>query len=129
MYARIFQISGLIMASDTDNKDLSSMSPLSSDDEFDENDPFVHRIVMSPRRWFRTYLLTPILLPIRFFLLFVCLILHWIVARISLFGLTEEQIISQPLVGWRKVSKKVLIVLGKLGVRYVHIYYYLMYLT
>ena len=59
LHARICQISGLIMASDTDDKDLSSMSPLSSDDEFDENDPFVHRIVMSPRRWFRTYLLTP----------------------------------------------------------------------
>ena len=42
---------------------------LSSDDEASDNDPFRHRIKMSPLRWLRTYLLTIILIPIKFFLL------------------------------------------------------------
>ena len=42
---------------------------LNSDDEASDNDPFRHRIKMSNLRWLRTYLLTIILIPIKFFLL------------------------------------------------------------
>lgn len=54
---------------------------LSSDDEAFDNDPFRHRIKMSPLRWLRTYLLTIILIPIKFFLLILTVILSWMVAR------------------------------------------------
>ena len=54
---------------------------LSSDDEASDNDPFRHRIKMSPLRWLRTYLLTIILIPIKFFLLILTVILSWMVAR------------------------------------------------
>ena len=54
---------------------------LSSDDEASDNDPFRHRIKMSPLRWLRTYLLTIILIPIKFFLLILAVILSWMVAR------------------------------------------------
>ena len=42
---------------------------LRSDDGASDNDFFRHRIKMSPLRWLRTYLLTIILIPIKFFLL------------------------------------------------------------
>ena len=54
---------------------------LSSDDEASDNDPFRHRIKMSPLRWLRTYLLTIILIPIKFFLLILAVIMSWMVAR------------------------------------------------
>ena len=53
----------------------------SSDDEASDNDPFRHRIKMSPLRWLRTYLLTIILIPIKFFLLILAVIMSWMVAR------------------------------------------------
>ena len=54
---------------------------LSSDDEASDNDPFRHRIKMSNLRWLRTYLLTIILIPIKFFLLILAVIMSWMVAR------------------------------------------------
>ena len=54
---------------------------LSSDDEASDNDPLRHRIKMSPLRWLRTYLLTIILIPIKFFLLILAVIMSWMVAR------------------------------------------------
>ena len=54
---------------------------LRSDDGASDNDPFRHRIKMSPLRWLRTYLLTIILIPIKFFLLILAVILSWMVAR------------------------------------------------
>ena len=78
---------------------------LSSDDEASETDPFRHRIKMSPMRWLRTYFLTPILVPLRFTLLIVTVFLAWVVSFISLFGLSEDEILNQPLTGWRKTNK------------------------
>ena len=64
------------------NEDLGSAEELlSSDDEASDNDPFRHRIKMSPLRWLRTYLLTIILIPIKFFLLILAVIMSWMVAR------------------------------------------------
>ena len=86
---------------------------LSSDDEASETDPFRHRIKMSPMRWLRTYILTPILVPLRFTLLIVTVFLAWVVSFISLFGLSEDEILNQPLTGWRKTNKKVASFLGR----------------
>jgi len=86
---------------------------LSSDDEASETDPFRHRIKMSPMRWLRTYFLTPILVPLRFTLLIVTVFLAWVVSFISLFGLSEDEILNQPLTGWRKTNKKVASFLGR----------------
>ena len=86
---------------------------LSSDDEASETDPFRHRIKMSPLRWLRTYFLTPILVPLRFTLLIATVFLAWVVSSISLFGLSEDEILNQPLTGWRKTNKKVASFLGR----------------
>jgi len=90
---------------------------LSSDDEASETDPFRHRIKMSPLRWLRTYFLTPILVPLRFTLLITTVFLAWVVSSISLFGLSEDEILNQPLTGWRKTNKKVASFLGRLCFR------------
>merc|ERR1712062_278390 len=90
---------------------------LSSDDEASETDPFRHQIKMSPLRWLRTYFLTPILVPLRFTLLITTVFLAWVVSSISLFGLSEDEILNQPLTGWRKTNKKVASFLGRLCFR------------
>ena len=83
--------------------------------EFQEEiNPFVHRVVMSPARWFRTYLLTIILLPTRLLLILVCLILTWLAVKICLWGLSEEQLMKEPLKGWRNtVGRTVICSIGK----------------
>jgi lysophosphatidylcholine acyltransferase/lyso-PAF acetyltransferase len=80
---------------------------LSSDDEASYEDPFRHRIKMSPLRWLRTYLLSPILVPIRLTLLLLATILAWVVSSVSLFGLSEDEKLNQPLRGWRCANKAV----------------------
>ena len=78
---------------------------LSSDDEASETDPFRHQIKMSPLRWLRTYFLTPILVPLRLTLFIPIVFLMWVMSSILLFGLSEDEILNQPLTGWRKTNK------------------------
>ena len=89
---------------------------LSSDDEASETDPFRHQIKMSPLRWLRTYFLTPILVPLRLTLFIPIVFLMWVMSSILLFGLSEDEILNQPLTGWRKTNKfkKVASFLGRL---------------
>jgi len=95
---------------------------LSSDDEASDNDPFRHRIKMSPLRWLRTYLLTVILIPIKFFLLILTVIASWMVASISLIGLSQDEMLNQPMTGWRIKSKKISSFLGRLCFRITGFY-------
>jgi len=95
---------------------------LSSDDEASDNDPFRHRIKMSPLRWLRTYLLTPILIPIRFILLILTVFLAWMVSFISLIGLSQDEIMNEPMTGWRRKSKKISSFLGRLCFRITGFY-------
>ena len=92
---------------------------LSSDDEASETDPFRHQIKMSPLRWLRTYFLTPILVPLRLTLFIPIVFLMWVMSSILLFGLSEDEILNQPLTGWRKTNKfkKVASFLGQLCFR------------
>ena len=90
---------------------------LSSDDEASDNDPFRHRIKMSALRWIRTYLLTPILIPLRFSLLILTIVMAWMVSSVALLGLSEDKILNEPLLGWRKTCKKISSFLGRLCFR------------
>ena len=80
-------------------------------------DPFSHKIQMSNLRWIRTVLLTPILVPIRLILIALTLLLSWLVLFVTLFGLNEDVVMSQPLIGWRKTSKNIFSKLGQLCFR------------
>ena len=107
------------MAADRSQENQEDVSALlSSDDEASEVDPFRHRIKMSPLRWLRTYLLTPILVPIRFICLIIVVCAAWLTSWISLYGLTEEEILSKPMTGWRHRNKKVASFFGRLAFRY-----------
>ena len=101
----------------TSMEDQKQAALLSSDNEASETDPFRHQIKMSLLRWLRTYCLTPILVPLRFTLLIVTVFLAWLVSFISLFGLSEDEILKQPLTGWRKTNKKIFSFLGRLCFR------------
>lgn len=90
---------------------------VSSDDEMADVDPFRHRIKMSKLRWLRTYLLTPILIPLRFSLLLVVTSIAWFVSYISLWGLSEEEKISKPISGWRKTTQRICSLMGRLAFR------------
>ena len=101
------------MGNDSDDQ----ASVVSSDDEASDTDPFRHRIKMSPLRWLRTYLLTPILVPLRFTLLILTIAMAWLVSSISLIGLSQTEILNDPLTGWRLRNKKVSSFLGRLCFR------------
>ena len=89
-------------------------------DKAAEMNPLDHEIKMSRLRWFRTYLLTPILIPIRILLIFILLFPQWLIARISLIGLSHDDITKKPLEGWRRGwTGEIIIVFGKLLTRYV----------
>ena len=68
------------------SQEISTESYFSSDDEASEVDPFRHRIKMSNFRWLRTYLLTPILVPLRFILLIVVGMVSHKMSQITIFG-------------------------------------------
>ena len=99
------------------SQEISTESYFSSDDEASEVDPFRHRIKMSNLRWLRTYLLTPILVPLRFILLIVVVTAAWLVSYISLLGLTEDEILRKPLTGWRQNNKKIASFFGRVAFR------------
>ena len=63
----------------------------------------------------RTYLLTPILLPIRSIVVITMFVLLWSVSFITLYGLSEEEILHKPFTGWRKKSRKFFSYLEGLG--------------
>ena len=74
---------------------------------------------MSKLKWLRTYLLTPILVPLRFILLILVVWIAWFVSFISLVGLSEDQILNHPMTGWRQTSKQISSFFGRLAFRYV----------
>ena len=45
------------------------------------------------------------------------------VARISLIGLSQDEILNQPMTGWRITSKRISSFLGRVCFRYVNIYF------
>ena len=94
------------------------MDPDRKDD--DRSDPFSHSIKMSPLKWLRTILLTPILVPLKVTGLALTLFLIWIVLSISLYGQHEVEI--QPLTLGRKISKTIVSFLGRLCFRILGFY-------
>jgi hypothetical protein len=72
---------------------------------------------MSKLKWLRTYLLTPILVPLRFILLILVVWIAWFVSFISLVGLSEDQILNHPMTGWRQTSKQISSFFGRLAFR------------
>ena len=101
-------------------KMMAENSDQNDNDKAAEINPLGHEIKMSRLRWFRTYLLTPILIPIRILLIFILLFPQWLIARICLIGLSHDDITKKPLVGWRRSwTGEIIIVFGKLFIRYV----------
>ena len=92
----------------------------SSDEETranEEVDPFRHRIKMSKTQWALTYFTGAFLVPIRFLLILILVLMSWITARITLLGLTEEEILTKPISGWRKNGKRLGNWLGRMCFR------------
>ena len=94
----------------------------SSDDEISKEisvDPFKHRLKMTKYEWFRTYVLTILLIPIRVILVLVSLLLAGLVASIALFNLSEEEKTEKPISPkWRKVAQKTAAFLGRTSIRF-----------
>ena len=84
--------------------------------------PFSHSIKMTPFKWLRTILLTPILVPLKVTGLALTLFLIWIVLSISLYGRQHEVDQIQPLTLGRKISKKIVSFLGRLCFRILGFY-------
>jgi len=93
----------------------------SSDDEVmreqTEVDPFRHKIRMTKLEWARTYVLAVVLVPVRLVCILICVLLSWLTARITLMGLTDEEILNKPLSPRRRVGQRIGSLLGRLCFR------------
>ena len=80
--------------------------------------PLQHRLSLSRRDWLRTYFYSVFLLPIRFLLLLLIHTISYVILRIALFKLNEENLLNEPIdSSWRNFLKTVLAFLGRIIVR------------
>ncbi|XP_034249442.1 lysophosphatidylcholine acyltransferase 1 isoform X1 [Thrips palmi] len=71
--------------------------------------PFVHRLEFaSTYEKIKTALLTVTVLPLRVLAIAVLLVLAWLLACVGLIGLSEEDLRTKPMTGWRKDTKSAL---------------------
>ncbi|XP_055710713.1 lysophosphatidylcholine acyltransferase isoform X1 [Phlebotomus papatasi] len=65
--------------------------------------PFVHKMeLINPLDKVKTAVFTVLLLPFRVIVICILLLLAWFLACIGLFGLTDEDLRSKPMKGWRR---------------------------
>merc|ERR1719328_502659 len=82
-------------------------------------DPFKHRLTMTSLEWFRTYLFTLLLIPIRVVLILITLLIADLVASVALYNLSEEMTSKKPIApNWRKIAQKIAAFLGRTSVRF-----------
>ncbi|XP_034249443.1 lysophosphatidylcholine acyltransferase isoform X2 [Thrips palmi] len=78
--------------------------------------PFVHRLEFaSTYEKIKTALLTVTVLPLRVLAIAVLLVLAWLLACVGLIGLSEEDLRTKPMTGWRKTVRGWISVLGRLS--------------
>ncbi|KAJ1529498.1 hypothetical protein ONE63_006271 [Megalurothrips usitatus] len=80
-------------------------------DEFPSDllNPFVHRLELtSTYDKIKTALFTVTVLPLRVVAIAVLLVLAWLLAYIGLIGVTEEDLRTKPMTGWRKDTRSAL---------------------
>ena len=82
-----------------------------------DEDPLSHKISMPRWRWARTAILALTLAPLRVALVAATLLLGWALSSIGLWGLSDEELNSQPLDSWRARLKAAVRVLGRLTLR------------
>ncbi|XP_077861962.1 lysophosphatidylcholine acyltransferase 2-like [Saccoglossus kowalevskii] len=69
------------------------------------HNPFVHKIELSILDKIRIAVCTVTIFPIRLIILLILLLLAWLIARIALLGLKDEDF-KEPFSGWRKWMKE-----------------------
>uniref|UniRef100_A0A336M5E7 CSON012111 protein n=1 Tax=Culicoides sonorensis TaxID=179676 RepID=A0A336M5E7_CULSO len=78
--------------------------------------PFVHRVEWNdPYDKIRTAIFTVFVLPIRTICIIFLLTVSYILACIGLYGLSREQLKTQPITGWRRVNRAIQAKLAILG--------------
>lgn len=85
-------------------------------DEFSADllNPFVHRLEFaSTYDKIKTLLFTVTVLPLRVAAIAVLLVLAWLLACVGLIGLSEEDLRTKPMTGWRKTVRRWISVLGR----------------
>ncbi|XP_055685445.1 lysophosphatidylcholine acyltransferase isoform X2 [Lutzomyia longipalpis] len=76
--------------------------------------PFVHKMeLIDPLDKVKTAVFTVLLLPFRVFVICLLLLLAWFLACIGLYGLTEEDLRSRPMKGWRRFLKNIICLVGR----------------
>uniref|UniRef100_A0A8C6WE58 Lysophosphatidylcholine acyltransferase 4 n=1 Tax=Neogobius melanostomus TaxID=47308 RepID=A0A8C6WE58_9GOBI len=63
--------------------------------------PFIHEVTLTKAQRIRGILLGSVLFPVRIFLVALCFLVIWPIARLRLAGLSEEER-SRPVTGWRR---------------------------
>lgn len=78
--------------------------------------PFVHKLELdNPLDKIRTAVFTVVLMPFRVIVIAVLLILLWMLACLGLYGVSQDELRSRPLTGWRRKLKPYLCLIGRLS--------------
>ncbi|XP_070574725.1 lysophosphatidylcholine acyltransferase 2-like isoform X2 [Ptychodera flava] len=73
--------------------------------------PFVHKLDLTVGDKIRIAICTVTLFPIRLILILMFLLIAWLLALVALLGIKDE--LKEPLSGWRRVIKRVLVQIGR----------------
>ena len=107
----------------TESPSLSSEEALSNLHQNDHPkellvDPFEHRLTLTKLQWLRAYILSVMLIPIRFVLILITFLITELVVSIALWNLSEEMKTEKPIAQyWRKVAQQIVACLGRTGFR------------
>ncbi|XP_038223480.1 lysophosphatidylcholine acyltransferase isoform X3 [Zerene cesonia] len=78
--------------------------------------PFVHKLELdNTYDKIRTAIFTVILLPFRVIVICYLIVTAWFLACIGLYGLSEEDLRSKPMTGWRRSLKPLICFIGKMS--------------
>ncbi|XP_045495805.1 lysophosphatidylcholine acyltransferase isoform X2 [Colias croceus] len=78
--------------------------------------PFVHKLELdNTYDKIRTAIFTVILLPFRVIVICYLIVTAWFLACIGLYGLSEEDLRSKPMTGWRRALKPLICFIGKMS--------------
>ena len=78
------------------------------------NSPFSNTQSLGKWDWIKIFTLGPFLIPIKVVALIIIFLIMWCISSGALFGLSKETRRNYPLTGWRKESRNIVSILGRL---------------
>ena len=94
---------------------MSAKKQESSSDSDPPIDPFVHHVSLSAARVIQVVFMSLTVAPLRVVLLSLIAFVAWVFALVGQSGLSQEDLIYRPLIGWRRRLQNASFVLGRMA--------------